>query len=571
MRNRIIAILVSSGLLFTLLYCVKYFNVNDYLFRKKIANSITINSSAPVFALFSLGSSVPNQKLTNFHHYTIQLHDIHELHMDRNEIIQFPDSVPLMITVETWGKNVFPSHLNNPVDDMLNGRYDRIIREMCVKFIDKRPNVYLRYNPEMEVYVNLFPWQKNGTDYINSFRHFSELCRTFAPQVKIVWGPAGYPGVLEYYPGDDFVDAASITLKSDSELFQDKYPNNYPVDYDLFRKLHRLRFIDKPIFVIGSKQSTNDSITDQLVYSIHEKINQNRKTVYSAENFKRAELLENNPQSKIEIGLHDPQSLLNAESPVTVEHIFADFGNILDGTFQNHFNEVVNRGHDVIATIEPYFSYSVKMADKHVLQNVPEGKYDEEIAHLYSIITSTKQKVYLRYAHEMEIPITRYQWQSQDPVDYIKSFRYFMTFQDSLPDRIKRVWGPAGDRGSEEFWPGNDVVDYISVAIYGLPDKNITDPEKQESFATIFNRKNWRMRFFDKPIFITEFGVKGPEEYQTKWLVEAATVIRNNSRIIGINYFNMTDTPKAWGDIKPPDWSITKKSFYTFIEKLGIE
>lgn len=101
---------------------------------------------------------------------------------------------------------------------------------------------------------------------------------------------------------------------------------------------------------------------------------------------------------------------------------------------------------------------------------------------MYSIILSTDRKVYLRYAHEMEIPVTRYPWQSQDPITYIKSYRYFMNFKNPLPANIKRIWGPAGDRGSLEWWPGNDVVDYVSVAIYGLPDKNITDPNRQESF-----------------------------------------------------------------------------------------
>ena len=214
------------------------------------------------------------------------------------------------------------------------------------------------------------------------------------------------------------------------------------------------------------------------------------------------------------------------------------------------------------------FSRPIEESDQDVLQHVLEGKYDLEIAQLYSIITSTDRQVYLRYAHEMEIPISRYPWQSKDPVDYIKSYRYFMTFQDSIPLNIKRIWGPAGDRGSIEWWPGNDVVDFISIAIYGLPDKNITDPEKQESFLTIFNRKSWRLRFIDKPLFITEFGVKGPEEYQTKWLETAAKVIRKNPQIIGVNYFNMSDTPKAWGEIKPPDWSISKKSFHHFLETL---
>lgn len=545
----------------------RYYVIN--LLRKGEANVFVKNSSEPALALFSFQQGTPNYMLYSFPHYTIRLCDINNWDVNREEIAKIADSIPLMITVETWGKNRKSSFLNNPIKYVLKGKYNYVIEQLCTQFVGSRPNVYFRFNPEMEVPGTRYPWQRYGPGYIEAFRHFASLCKTYAPQVKQVWGPAGYPGAMEFYPGDDLVDAASITLKSESEIPIKKYPTDYPVAYDLYRRLHRLRFIDKPIFVMGSKQAPNDSINQQVVTHITKTINQERSIVYSPENFKRPESrFVSNKRSEIEIGLYDPQSLLNQEKQVTVEHLFVDFGSLADGTFQNRFNQVVERGHKIIVTFEP-FRIPNRETDLEVLQHITEGNYDHEIQHLYSIIGSTKRQVFLRYAHEMEIPVTRYPWQSQDPVTYIKSFRYFMTFHDSLPANIKRIWGPAGDRGSLEWWPGADVVDYISIAIYGLPDKNITDPEKQESFSTIFNRKYWRFRFIDKPLFITEFGVKGPEEYQTKWLENAAKVIRKNPQIVGVNYFNMSDTPKAWGDIKPPDWSISKKSFYHFLNILN--
>jgi len=547
-------------------------NINNIELLQELgrANTIETNHSSPVMAVFSFQPEASNQILESFPHYTIKLNDTDNWDIKEAVIAHIPDSIPIMITVETWGGKLKSSHRNNPLGDLISGKFDHVIKQLCAQLIGMRPNVYFRFNPEMEVPVNRYPWQRKGS-YAKAFRHFSAVCKIYAPQVKQVWGPAGYPGVMECYPGDDFVDAASVTLKSDSEMSLDVYPKNYPLEYDLMRRLHRLRFIDKPIFVIGSKQSANDSINSFLVASLTQKITKNRNIIYGADNFQRP-YLNNvaNQQGKFEIGLYDPQSLLNEEKPVTVEHLFVDFDGVLNGTFQKSFNEVVDRGHNVIVTVEPVHKQNSE-PDLKVLQHITEGKYDHEIYLLYSIILSTERLVYLRYAHEMEIPITRYAWQSQNPVDYIKSYRYFMTFMDSLPGTIKRVWGPAGDRGSIEWWPGIDVVDFISIAIYGLPDKNITDPNKQESFSTIFYRKYWRLRFIDKPLFITEFGVKGIEEYQSKWLEDAAIVIRNNPQIIGVNYFNMSDTPKAWGDIKPPDWIISKKSFYHFIKVLNVE
>jgi beta-mannanase len=558
-----LVLLFLAGILLVGNYAFKHKNLIDLL-KGPDKNTFEPNLSSPVLAVFSFQPGAHNHLSGSFPHFTLKLKDTRHWTIDGNEMARIPDSIPIMITVETWGGRYF-SVDKNPAEDLVNGKFDFVIKQLCTQLIGTRPNVYFRLNPEMEVPAGFYPWQRSGPAD-KAYEHFYRLCRAYAPQVKQVWGPAGYPGVMETYPGDSLVDAASVILKSASEMQLDVYPKNYPVAYDLMRRLHRLRFISKPIFVFGSKQVVDDSVNEALVSRLTQHMNQERDVVYSPENFRR-------PASpakpgKIEIGLYDPQSLLNNDKSVTVEHLFVDFGSLHDGTFQKRFNEVVARGHHVIVTFEP-FHFPDGNDDQQVLRHVSDGKYDDEINKLYAILTSTHETVYLRFAHEMEIPITRYPWQSQDPVTYIKSFRYFMNFRKPMPSNFFRVWGPAGDRGSLEWWPGNDAVDFISFAIYGLPDKNITDPNKQESFSTIFYRKYWRFRFVDKPFFITEFGVKGPGDYQTKWLEDAARVIRKNPQVIGVNYFNMSDTPKAWGNIKPPDWSISPETFHRFLDALN--
>ena len=566
MKRKVIYIIAIIGLSLVALFAYKNRRYVYYLLQKKQANSIELNTAEPVLAAFSFNVDVQNQLISSFPHIKVTLTDNGKWEINNNLISEFTDSIPVMITVETWGGNRTITNYSSPLGNLVKGKYDKVIKRLCNELIGKRPNVYIRLDPEMEVPVHRFPWQFYGSrEYIDAFRYFTKICKTFSPQAKMVWGSAGYPGVLEYYPGDDVVDIATITIKSDSEQSLYIYPKNYPVQYDIFRRLHRLRFINKPVYILGSKQSVNDSINLELVYNITKIINEERYIVYSNENFKRCVFDKAKRNSgKFEIGLYDPQSLLNTDDHVTVEHLFVDFSSLDNGKFESDFQEVIDRGHNVIVTFEPFRLPGGK-TDLRVLQNITAGRYDLEIKYLYSILTQTNQRVYLRYAHEMEIPITRYPWQSRNPIDYIHSFRYFMNFIDPFPVNIRRIWGPAGDRGSIEWYPGNDVVDFMSIAIYGLPDKNITDPEKQETFSAIFNRKFWRLRFIDKPLFITEFGVKGPEDYQTKWLKGAAKVIRDNPQIVGANYFNMSDTPRAWGDIKPPDWSVSATSFHTFI------
>ncbi|MDN3663827.1 hypothetical protein ACFFU1_17840 [Algibacter miyuki] len=570
--NKYKKLIIATGIS---LFLVAFLVIKNNTFIKnlvsiRLSNTLEEATSEPVIAQFSFHPENENKLFSKFYHYRLKLSKSEGITFDQSKINQWKnDTVPLMITVETWGTNAISSYKNNPMTDLVNGYFDDVIKQLCNNLIKDRPHIYFRFNPEVEVPYKLYPWQGYVYEYIKAFEYFAKLCKTYAPQSQIVWGPSGYPGVLEYYPGDAVVDVASIVLKSNSEINLNAYPNDYSTTYDLQRRLHRLRFLDKPIFVFGSKQTPSNLLDNQLVTEISNTIENERHVIYASDNFKRPNPInKNNLEQKLKIGLYDPKNLLNDEKIISVEHLFADFSNLNDGSFQKKFNMVIARNHDVIVTFEP-FPQPEKGTDLEVLQHITAGKYDEEINSFYNIILNTKRNVYLRYAHEMEIPITRYPWQSQDPIVYIKSFRYFMTFKAELPATLKRVWGPAGDRGSIEWYPGNDVVDMISIAIYGLPDKNITDPNKQESFKTIFNRKYRRIRFIDKPLFITEFGVKGPEAYQSKWLEAAAKVLKENPQIIGVNYFNMSDTPKAWGNIKPPDWSISKETLHLFYNTLN--
>ena len=553
----ILAVLVMGGLgVYQKPAFKKYFKVLDY-------NTLLPTPSEQVAAVFGFNPGRENKSLVHVDHYTINL-SATARHFNVKALEAGEQNTPAMITVETWGDGIFRHFAPSPLSMILDGSYDTAIKSFAKRVEGTRSEVFLRFNPEMEVPVSLYPWQNNRDEYILAFRHFSKLCREQAPGLQVVWAPAGYPGCLEFYPGDGFADAASVTLKSNSEMPLNVYPKDYPLEYDVFRRLHRLRFIDLPIFVLTSKNEKHH-IDARTVHNIRGIFKEEQNTAYSPENFSRpGDKPSDSTSNSFEIGFYDPNDLLVNEPEVTAEHLFADFGNLSDGSFEKRFQQVLARGHHLIVTFEP-FRHPLRGDDRNVLEDISGGQYDTEIDQFFRILLSTENTIYLRYAHEMEIPITRYPWQSQNPLTYIKSFRYFMTRPDSLPPNIKRVWGPAGDRGSIEWWPGNDVVDYVSIAVYGLPDKNITDPMQQESFATIFNRKQNRMRFIDKPMFITEFGVKGPEDYQTSWLVNAARTIRENPQIKGVNYFNMTDTPKAWGDIKPPDWSISKASFHNFL------
>jgi beta-mannanase len=469
-----------------------------------------------------------------------------------------------LITIESWLKKYLGGQdARNVLYETLNGKFDGDINELGNIIAKSNNEVYVRWNPDMEVPAYEYPWQLQSPElYIQAFNYVTLKLKTIAPHVKMVWGPAGFPGDTEYWPGARHVDLVSITLGSNSEKKQTAYSVKTATPEMLRLKLHRMRFINKPILVLGSSTISNANFNKDWLTQEYAYMDKYKSTIYSPQNYGYGS--GSKPKrTHLSIGVFDPNRKLIHNPHVSLEHIFTDWGEIQRGGFSKKFDSIINRHHDAIVTMEPWRDTS-KKRDYNVLQSTLNGRYDVLLKELYRVISNRGQTVYLRWAHEMEIPIHRYAWQSQDPVTYINAFRYFMQFDKGRAKNIRRVWGPAGDRGSADWWPGNDVVDYISIAIYGLPDKNITDPNKQEAFNTIFNRKYYRMRFLNRPLFITEIGVKGPEDYQRKWLEGAATTLTRNRHVFGVCYFNLYDNPKAWGNIKAPDWSISPQNMQTF-------
>jgi len=328
--------------------------------------------------------------------------------------------------------------------------------------------------------------------------------------------------------------------------------------------------MNKPVLFLSSASVNRYNITYSLLDNLNKKIAADlpvyRTPIVPREHDSTA--TKKPGKSNLQIGVYDPLLLLTGQPLITTEHIFTDMISVINGFFKKNFDSVISRHHNVIVTMEPWKD-GKREKDPAILANTVNGTYDKVWTKLYEILSNTTQTVYLRWGHEMEIPIDRYAWQSKDPVAYIKAFRYFASFQKPKANNIKLVWGPAGDRGSVEWYPGDDVVDFVSFAIYGLPDKNINDYTKQQNFSTIFLYKFHRMRFAHRPIFITEFGVKGPEAFQKKWLEEATSTINKYPEIYGLSYFNFADTPKAWGDAETPDWSITDSTFKSFVMKIN--
>ena len=537
-------------------------------FKGGATQSADVAAAAPLLAVYDRSGENTAADINNSTHLNLRLTSSGSDDVATMLAKVWKPEGTVLLTVETWAGKGENDNVLTLVD---SGTFDKKIKDLA-SFISKQSQqVLVRLNPDMEVYVDVYPWQMQSPDfYSKAFNHFAEILKQHAPAVKMVWSPAGYPGAEEYWPGAKLVDMVAVTLQGKSELKTNNYPEAKSQQELIFRKLHRMRFFDKPVLVVGSEKLGKSDFKKQEFDAAVNYIHKNKGIEYidinAADKTISPELLRKD--SSLITGVFDPFHMLVDSVNIAAEHLFVNIPALKSGLFKKRFDSVLLRNRSIIVTMEPWKDKKLQK-DPDLVANILQGKYDSLFEQMYAVIGSTNKTIYLRWLHEMEIPITRYPWQSQDPIGYIKAYRYFVNFvRSKKPQHIYFVWGPAGDRGSMEFWPGSDVVDYTSIAIYGLPDKNITDHNKQESFNTIFKRKYRRIAFSHKPLFITEFGVKGPVDFKAKWLAVAAVVIESNKEITGISYFNDADSPKAWGDIEAPDWSVPPTLYRNFLKQL---
>lgn len=519
-------------------------------------------SDERVLAQIDIASYQNHDLLPNFHHRRLHLNQSGDWEIPSDIVDDIPQGESLLLSLECWGSRYWPVFRSAPLGAVSEGVYDKKISALATILAKEDRPIYLRFNPQMEVPGRFYPWQEYPSVYIEAYRHVRQILKSLAPKVQMVWAPAGYPGLEEYYPGDEYVDALSINLIGDSETINTVYPKQ-DAPTELRRRLHRLRFFNQPCLVLsGAFASISQADLESL--ADYQKSN---SQLYGPQYYAAQAPVA--PSDTLQIGIYDPDQKMEGLAGIDIEHLFINLATYAKEGFWEEYARIKAGHRALMITLETIEDRNFERDDA-CLEKFLAGEYDPELAVLLDSLKHFPRSLYLRFSQEMEIPIKRYPWQSKEPKLYIDAYRYLMSRADTAIPEVKMIWGPAGDRGSLEWYPGGDMVDYISIAIYGLPDKNITDPKLQERFGAIYRRKSWRMRQAAKPIFITEFGVKGPEEFQKTWLLEAAETITSAPELHGICYFNMHDVPQAWGDIAPPDWSVEPSTFEQFMAALGL-
>ena len=159
------------------------------------------------------------------------------------------------------------------------------------------------------------------------------------------------------------------------------------------------------------------------------------------------------------LGIYSATSSTSISEAPYIEHSFVDWQD-------EHYLAYVlatslQSGKTPLITLEP----RGETDGAKLLKEIAGGGFDERLYKIAAIIRHSKNPVYVRFAHEMELG-DLYPWSNQDSSNYIQAYRHVVDyFKVAGVNNIRFVWSPAGNFGAGNYYPGDTYVDVIGATI----------------------------------------------------------------------------------------------------------
>jgi cellulose synthase/poly-beta-1,6-N-acetylglucosamine synthase-like glycosyltransferase len=215
-----------------------------------------------------------------------------------------------------------------------------------------------------------------------------------------------------------------------------------------------------------------------------------------------------------------------------------------------------------LVTIEPFPSPG---QTEPVLDLIAAGAKDEDLRALARVVVASRPQVVLvRWGHEMDIS-GLYPWGANAPEIYQAAYRHIVeVFRTEGATNVRWVWSPAGHAGAADFYPGDDVVDYVGLTVLGDEGWDATSGLPPQSFAQLLGPRYNRVAGFGKPIMIAELAVSGSTERQGAWLADAVRSLDEFPQLRCLVYF-YDRNPATSRVSTQPEWRVPSEILEGFL------
>ena len=272
--------------------------------------------------------------------------------------------------------------------------------------------------------------------------------------------------------------------------------------------------------------------------------------------------------SAVDIGIYDPHGQFSSEPGIAIEHIFIDWNMKPERTLQGLQSAQVNK-RDLMVTLEPFPRPGQNAGT--FIRDLLAGDYDSLLNAHCKILSQASGRVFLRFAHEMDLRNGRYAWSGMPPRSYVAVYRHAIDLCRNFAPNVISVWSPGGDVRLADYYPGHDVVNMVGLSLFGLQPWEEISYGRSRRFAEALDEKYRRVSAYGKPITLAEFGVCGTPLYRAQWLADAVGPGSKQFPLLqSIIYFNDRE-PYRWPeagvpqvrpgcDVEYPDWRLGHRS-----------
>ena len=260
------------------------------------------------------------------------------------------------------------------------------------------------------------------------------------------------------------------------------------------------------------------------------------------------------------VGIYDPAGLVTIDG-VAAEQVFVQWSPNAGADVDQRIEQILAKGRLPIIAVEPWPWGIEGLTQETLLADIAAGRYDQTIREIAaSIRVHSPQPVYIRFGHEMDLTDI-FPWAQGDPKAFIAAYRHVVNVAEAEgASNARWVWSPTGNRGSADYYPGNDVVDMIGVTILVAgpweADAGILNPR---SFRMLLSEKYGLSAQFNKPMLALEVGVSLDDDArELQWIEDARAAISDYPMLHGIIYFNDQNPPVIRVQYLP-DWRLTTR------------
>lgn len=262
-------------------------------------------------------------------------------------------------------------------------------------------------------------------------------------------------------------------------------------------------------------------------------------------------------ETSVKFGAYDPNGDYTNDSNSKIEHLFLPWEDVDLATLNAADQYALERGRSLQVTIEPWsWARNWRISPDDLLNGILGGRYDPNMAAVCSAVAHLKSPVTIRWAQEMDDREGQFTWAYWKPADYAKAYRHVVEVCRKHMPSVQFMWSPKGEKGLENYYPGDEYVDVIGLSVFGYQPYDKLEYGQDNTFVERVRPGYDRVKGFGKPIVIAELGYEGDDEYVRNWASEATKPHPDFPALTAVVYFNDVEVYPWPRNVGKPDWRV---------------